>query len=315
MLIAVKSYHKILKALMLSAALCLAQPSLAFDTQSVQKMHDKIGDVSTEIGQIKPQNADARKRIELVEAELIELRQRLSVYENRLVQTQQLLAVQNKLNDGGVIQTPLEDPYADAQLPLKPNATATATVIIVQQELNTVPKALRNALPTANPQAQAFVANVRPNAEQRNLVVTNLISDGNTVMGSLGNQAPDIMAFNEAKNYFDNEYFQLSEHKFNQFIQYYRDSSLISNAYFWLGESHYMRKNFNAAARVFYQGYRSNKKGAKAPDNLFRLASSLLMLGNKSDACAAFYEVSRRYSDSHPSLSEFAVEAQKEQAC
>lgn len=289
---------------MIAAYAVLPHNVMAFDSQSVLKMHTSIETMQVQISDIPTNDVAALSRIKAVEAELLNLRARLQQYENKLTQT----LTQNQLNDGQVLQRPLEDPYAAS-------ATAPANVEMTQalpevkaKELNTVPEALRTSKVAAAPKPQAFAATPLPESGR-------VTMGQKTLVGSLGSQAADITAFNEAKGYFDDAYYVLSERKFNQFIQYYRKSSLISNAYFWLGESYYMRKNYGAAARVYYQGYRVNKKGSKAPDNLFKLATSLLLLGNKSDACAAYYEVGRRYSKSHPQLSSLAQSAQKEQAC
>lgn len=303
-----KPYFKLPKAFIVAiiAAYAFAPHMvLAFDSKSVLQMHTNIESMQVQIRAIPTQDANAIKRIQAVEAELVNLRARLQQYENKLAQT----AAQNQINADQVVQRPLENPYAEASPSLQANAAPLASTPLAQalpdagaKELNTVPEALRTSKIAPAPKAQAFAATPLPETPK-------------VLIGSLGTQSPDIIAFNEAKGYFDDAYYMLSERKFNQFIQYYRQSSLISNAYFWLGESYYMRKNYGAAARVYYQGYRINKKGSKAPDNLFKLASSLLLLGNKSDACAAYYEVGRRYSESHPQLSSLAQAAQKEQAC
>lgn len=313
MLPLLKSYCKLPKAFfaaIIAAYMFVPHMAQAFDSQSVLKMHNEIENMQTNVQQISTQDVEALNRIQQVERELNTLRARLQQYEDKLMQN---LATQ-QLADGQVLQRPLENPYSDAaplavkQMPMQKLAQA-APLPEGQQELDTVPQALRNQPPIEKPEAQAYAATALPEAASDELRASASIA------GGLGNQAPDIMAFNEAKGYFDDAYYVLAERKFNQFIQYYRQSSLLSNAYFWLGESYYKRKNYNAAARVFYQGYRSNKKGAKAPDNLYKLAASLLLLGNKSDACAAYYEVDRRYSQSHPQLSGMAKAKQKEHAC
>ena len=313
MLPLLKPYCKLPKAFFVAilAAYMFAPHNVwAFDSNSVLKMHVKIETMQKNVGQISTQDVQALNRIQQVELELNALRVRLQQYEDKLIQN----LTQQQLANGQVLQRPLEDPYSDTAPLVDPQKLTQAVPLAAalpdgEQELNTVPEALRSQPTLKKPEPQAYAATALPE------VASDGVNVGANVAGNLGNQAPDIMAFNEAKGYFDDAYYVLAERKFNQFIQYYRQSSLLSNAYFWLGESYYKRKNYNAAARVFYQGYRSNKKGAKAPDNLYKLAASLLLLGNKSDACAAYYEVDRRYSASHPQLSNMAQAKQKEHAC
>lgn len=320
-----KPYCKLPKVVfvaIIAAYIAVPHVAQAFDSQSVLEMHIKIEAMQNDTKQIDTRDVEALSRIQTLELELNALRNRLQQYENKLSNDTAGatgVAVQ-ELADGQVLQRPLEDPYSDAEptaiapsavAPLMKQRMAQAVPLPdAQQELNTVPKALRSQPPIEKPEPQAYAATALPE-----MAGDELNASSGIVGGSLGSQPPDVMAFNEAKGYFDDAYYVLAERKFNQFIQYYRQSTLISNAYFWLGESYYKRKNYNAAALVFYRGYRSNKKGAKAPDNLYKLAASLLLLGNKSDACAAYYEVDRRYAKSHPKLSGMAQAKQKEHAC
>lgn len=314
-----KPYSQLFKAVFVAVtAICVVAPSavLAFDSQSVLKMHIKIENIQSEVKQIPTQDIDAINRIQAIELELNALRSRLQQYENKLNQSQ--------LVDAQVLQRPLENPYSETA-PLAPppmmnsDMAQLAPQLLpeagVAQELNTVPEALRGQVALPKPEAKAFTVTELPEGVADLSDGSKKVSNGFKTVVSLGSQEPDVMAFNEAKAYFDDAFYIVSERKFNQFIQYYRQSSLISNAYFWLGESYYQRKNYGAAAQIFYQGYRSNKKGAKAPDNLFKLATTLLLLGNKSDACSAYFEVGRRYSKSHPQLSNMAQAKQKEHAC
>ena len=52
---------------------------------------------------------------------------------------------------------------------------------------------------------------------------------------------------------------------------------LASNAYYWLGETFYVQKNFQKAAISFAKGYQKFPKGNKAIDQLFKLALTLLV--------------------------------------
>lgn len=322
------------KPLMMALGFCAAivcfspQLVLAFDSQSVQEMHNKLENVQANINQIPTLQAsglDAQVvlRIQNLQNELQQLRQRLNDYETALGKynsannAASVELGQQQILDGQVLQRPLEDPYTSDAQPLEtvPQSTIELPEAMVSQpqlsqeapldEINTVPEALRETEQINTIAMRAFSATVQP----------TLNPEQDVVGGILGTDAADILAFNQAKGYFDDKNYPLAERMFFQFIQNYTESSLISNAYFWLGETYYMRQNYNAAAGVFYKGYIRKKTGAKAPDNLFRLAQSMLQLGNQSDACSALYEVSRRYADSHPEITQQAVAAQRANGC
>ena len=52
-----------------------------------------------------------------------------------------------------------------------------------------------------------------------------------------------------------------------------------------------MRKDYEAAARTFLEGYQASKQGRKAPDNLLKLGISLRRLGQDADACTTLREL------------------------
>lgn len=78
-----------------------------------------------------------------------------------------------------------------------------------------------------------------------------------------------------------------AEQALRAFIQRYPNDLLAANAQYWLGETYYVRKDYNNAAAVFAEGYQKYPKGGKAADNLLKLGMALGQLGQKTDACRA----------------------------
>lgn len=70
---------------------------------------------------------------------------------------------------------------------------------------------------------------------------------------------------------------------------------LAGNAQYWLGETHYVRKDWQNAAITFGEGLKRYPNAEKAPDNLLKLGMSLAQLNRKPDACAALGELDKRY--------------------
>jgi tol-pal system protein YbgF len=86
-----------------------------------------------------------------------------------------------------------------------------------------------------------------------------------------------------------------AEAAFDDFLKRFPGDALAGNAQYWLGESHFVRGQYKAAASAFLKGYQSYGKGAKAPDSLLKLAMSLDRLGQKEAACASFAELGTRF--------------------
>lgn len=92
-----------------------------------------------------------------------------------------------------------------------------------------------------------------------------------------------------------NQDYEGAEKSFTAFIGKYPDDKLIANAKYWLGETFYVRNNFERAARVFAEAYQQFPKGPKGPDNLLKLALSLAGMNKKEDACLTLQQLKREY--------------------
>ena len=86
-----------------------------------------------------------------------------------------------------------------------------------------------------------------------------------------------------------------AEKAFKTFVQRNPQHVLAGNAQYWLGESFYVRGNYNEAAVAFAEGYQKYPTNVKAPQNLLKLAMSLTAMGRKPDACKAFDQLARQF--------------------
>ncbi len=85
---------------------------------------------------------------------------------------------------------------------------------------------------------------------------------------------------------------------FDRFIQTHPNNKLIGNAYYWLGETHYVRGDYLTAAETFRTGFETMPDGPKAPDNLLKLAMSLHALERKEEACVVLKKLTKDHADS-----------------
>jgi tol-pal system protein YbgF len=80
------------------------------------------------------------------------------------------------------------------------------------------------------------------------------------------------------------------------FLDLNAEHALAPNAAYWLAETHYVRKDYAAAAAAFARNYRLyGKDDAKAPDNLLKLGMSLQGLQENDKACRTYAELAKEF--------------------
>ena len=86
-----------------------------------------------------------------------------------------------------------------------------------------------------------------------------------------------------------------AEAGFAEFLQRFPGDELAANAQFWLGETYFVRGQWDAAAESFLKVVKSYGNSVKAPDSLAKLAMAFERKGNKPAACRALAELNTRY--------------------
>lgn len=90
----------------------------------------------------------------------------------------------------------------------------------------------------------------------------------------------------------------------NAFLEAHPQDPLAANAKYWLGETHYVRKQYVKAAEIFLDGYKTYPNGPKTPDTLLKLGMTLTALDKKEQACATFAKLKRDHPDASASILE-----------
>lgn len=130
-----------------------------------------------------------------------------------------------------------------------------------------------------------------PGGANQNLGSLTQAPGGEFVAGS-GTPADE---YEHAYTLLRDKNYDAAEKAFTDFLARNPQSDLAPNAKYWLGETYYVRGNFERAARVFAEAYQLYPKSPKGPDNLLKLALSLNGMGKKDDACLALAQLKTEY--------------------
>ncbi len=99
------------------------------------------------------------------------------------------------------------------------------------------------------------------------------------------------------------------------FVDQNPNDTLAGNAKYWLGETFYVRQDYQQAAITFAEAYQEYPNSGKAPDNLLKLGMSLSALGSKNDACGTFAELLKRYPQAAATVLQRAKQERQRLSC
>lgn len=102
---------------------------------------------------------------------------------------------------------------------------------------------------------------------------------------------------------------------FDTFTKKYPKDPLVGNAYYWQGETYYIRRDYVKAADNFRQGFEAAPEGPKAADNLLKLAMSLNALNRDKEACVVLGQITTKFKKSSTSVADKAAQEQKRIGC
>lgn len=108
--------------------------------------------------------------------------------------------------------------------------------------------------------------------------------------------------YNYARQFLLKRDFVNAEQALAAFVEANPEDELAGNAQYWLGETFYVRNDFQAAAQAFAKGFQRYPDSSKAPDNLLKLGMSLSQLDLRDDACITLKKLRVEYPNAPTSI-------------
>lgn len=170
-------------------------------------------------------------------------------------------------------------------------------------------------------------------AQQGNNNAQQQQQGGNTVIsppGSLkpnGNGAPSAPAgsalqgktpqeqYDYAFGLLRDSNFDGANKAFQAFISQHPQDPLAGNAMYWLGQIPFSQGQYEQAAPLFLNAYRTYPKSAKAGESLLKVGLAMSNLGKKKEACAALARFDSEFSDAGDPLKRQASSEKKKLGC
>jgi tol-pal system protein YbgF len=104
--------------------------------------------------------------------------------------------------------------------------------------------------------------------------------------------------YKDAYETFQKGNLEAARRKFEAFLKQYPNTELSDNAQFWIGETYYLKKDFEKAILEYEKAIVKYPEGDKIPAALFKQALAFLELGDKTNARNLLKRVTERYPQS-----------------
>jgi len=109
--------------------------------------------------------------------------------------------------------------------------------------------------------------------------------------------------------------YETAEVALREFIDKNKTDKLAGNAQYWYGETFRIRQLYSDAATAYLDGYQNYPKSQKAPENLLKLGTTMVQLGEKDQGCKMIIGIKKQYPKASQSVLQKAQYEQKKFKC
>ena len=102
---------------------------------------------------------------------------------------------------------------------------------------------------------------------------------------------------------------------FKQYIEVSPDAPDVGDAYFWLGETYFVKSGFEKAAESYIASMRASADGPLAPSAMIGLAGALRGMGNTDGACQTLGSFPIQFPDAPPDMRQKADREAQRSGC
>ena len=109
--------------------------------------------------------------------------------------------------------------------------------------------------------------------------------------------------------------YETAELALREFIDKNKTDELAGSAQYWYGETFRIRQLYSDAATAYLDGYQNYPKSKKAPENLLKLGTTMVELGEKDQGCKMIMGIKKQYPKATQSVLQKAQYEQKRFKC
>ena len=126
---------------------------------------------------------------------------------------------------------------------------------------------------------------------------------------------PPKKQYNFALSFMKVGDYETAELALREFIDKNKTDELAGSAQYWYGETFRIRQLYSDAATAYLDGYQNYPKSKKAPENLLKLGTTMVELGEKDQGCKMIMGIKKQYPKATQSVLQKVQYEQKRFKC
>ena len=143
----------------------------------------------------------------------------------------------------------------------------------------------------------------------------SIISEERKPETSILPDKPPKEQYNFALSFMKVGDYETAELALREFIDKNKTDELAGSAQYWYGETFRIRQLYSDAATAYLDGYQNYPKSLKAPENLLKLGTTMVELGEKDQGCKMIMGIKKQYPKATQSVLQKAQYEQKRFKC
>ena len=143
----------------------------------------------------------------------------------------------------------------------------------------------------------------------------SIISEERKPETSILPDKPPKEQYNFALSFMKVGDYETAELALREFIDKNKTDELAGSAQYWYGETFRIRQLYSDAATAYLDGYQNYPKSKKAPENLLKLGTTMVELGEKDQGCKMIMGIKKQYPKATQSVLQKAQYEQKRFKC
>jgi len=143
----------------------------------------------------------------------------------------------------------------------------------------------------------------------------SIISEERKPETSILPDKPPKEQYNFALSFMKVGDYETAELALREFIDKNKTNELAGSAQYWYGETFRIRQLYSDAATAYLDGYQNYPKSKKAPENLLKLGTTMVELGEKDQGCKMIMGIKKQYPKATQSVLQKAQYEQKRFKC